>query len=230
MEKLEPAIEKFIRFLFADKETQNDTINNVVNDSINNAVREIHLNLIDANVQSDDSKHLDMSAGVNLSDASTQSFAVGLERSKSELGKLRRNLVPKDANLHILDTQIYKIYTELSSLKVKNYPNAAAVLFRVFIEISCKHYVEKHKLDPQKSLQTLASHVKVVSQHLVKSGHLTESVARPMITVTTDKDHLFGVTTLNQLVHSSHQRAVPGDLIRHWDNIAPFMEAIWRKE
>ena len=222
MKKREPNIGDVVNFLVADKETQDDKINNVMD--------AVHANLIGVDAQPSEFARLKKPAESALPGVSTQLLPLQPQQHNLRLSGSRSNLIPEGANLYIMDTQIEKIYTELSSLVVNDYPNAVAGLFRMFVEISCTYYVEKHKLNPSKSPRTLADLVKVVCQHLVETGHLTEAVARPMITVTTDKDHLFGITTLNHYVHSPYQRAVPGDLLRHWDNIAPFMKAMWRKE
>ena len=222
MKKRKANIGDLVHFLTADPKIQNDKMDNVAD--------AIHANLIGVEDQQGESERLNKPAEANLPGVSTRSLPSQPQQHNFHSSGSRSNLIPEGTNLHIMDTQIEKIYTELSSLAVNNYPNAVAGLFRMFVEISCKYYVEKHKLGSRKLPQTLVNLVKIVSDDLITSGHLTESAARPMIAVTTDRDHLFGITTLHHYMHSLHQRAVPGDLIRHWDNIEPFMEAMWRKE
>ena len=51
-------------------------------------------------------------------------------------------LVPRACRLNVTNNNTLEIYRELSGLKLKQFPNAIAVLLRVFMENSVDHYIE----------------------------------------------------------------------------------------
>jgi hypothetical protein len=55
-------------------------------------------------------------------------------------------LVPKACRLNVTNNNTLEIYRELGSLKLTHFPNAIAVLLRVFMENSVDHYLEKKNI------------------------------------------------------------------------------------
>src|ERR1035441_9079455 len=64
----------------------------------------------------------------------------------ARMKRLRERLIPSDCLLRIGNPRIRRIEIELRGLDLKEYTNAIAVLFRVFIELSVDAYIEKEGL------------------------------------------------------------------------------------
>lgn len=61
--------------------------------------------------------------------------------------KNRKFLVPSRFKLKITDGRINRIYDELRYLNLETFPNAVAVLFRIFVELSVDDYISRHASD-----------------------------------------------------------------------------------
>lgn len=176
------------------------------------------------------------SAGSSIANpgASDPSSAAGVGNRKSRIKplKLRATVIPRDCVLWINQARINSIYHELAKLEVDNYSNACAVLLRVFVELSVDHHISAHSLIPEDQLQftPLAKKLKSLAAHLRGLGKIELQLEKAVIKIA-DGSGMFSAstTTFNQYVHNAFAYPLPAELRTAWDELQPFMAALWVK-
>ena len=142
--------------------------------------------------------------------------------------KERRTLIPKSCTLKIKNPRINKIYYELLEMDTQKFPNASAVLFRVFVELSLDTYLEENKLETTKLNRNspLKTKINGVIIDFEKRG-IKNYIFKGVKTALSVKDDLLGIDTWNAYVHNDKFSPSALHLITTWDNIQPFIEKIW---
>lgn len=143
---------------------------------------------------------------------------------------IHRNTVV--ANVHKLvigQPRILKLFNELKSLNLQEYPNAAAVLFRAFIELSSDHYLEQKRLIQGKiSVESsLGVKIDVVAKDIQDNGMMTENQLRPIRQMTSSPTQNQSVKTFHAYVHNKSVTPTATDLKAAWDDLWPFIEKMW---
>ncbi len=143
----------------------------------------------------------------------------------------RKTLIPKS---FVISTsgqspRLAAIYRELKTLQVEQNKNAAAVLLRVFIELSLDDYLPRESVtiirkDPKRF--TLADKVNSAAAHLKKAGKLNKNQEDLATRLVGDGSDVNSITTLHAFVHSRHASPLPSELLTIWDNTAEFMRLI----
>jgi hypothetical protein len=77
-----------------------------------------------------------------------------------QLSYKRKTLIPKEVKLQIDIKRINCIYKELQTLHVDEFPNCAAVLLRVFLELSVDAYIKKRNITDCNNSSRLVTKVK----------------------------------------------------------------------
>ena len=156
----------------------------------------------------------------------------GTVRSKAQ-SKNRIRLI--DFPLKINDKRCNHIYGELrNDLSVHDCPNAVSVLFRVFLELTCDLYIEKHKLhrnDNRKPLtrdDKLRIKVEHIANDLEAAEVLSKHQAAAIRKSSSLKNELVSVDSLNKYIHASELSPIPTELNTLMDNWGPFFKAIWK--
>ena len=140
-------------------------------------------------------------------------------------------LIPPNCVLHIEHQRTRGIVEELRKLNVHQTPNAVAVLFRVFLELSVDTYVTTAKLTVSGRggrLPLFAEKLRATADDLKTKNRISENQDR--VVQRTAAAHNYAnpsVTLLNSYVHNDAMIPIPGDLLSHWDSLQPFIEAIW---
>ena len=89
----------------------------------------------------------------------------------------RKTLIPRDCIMNIMDKRINTIYRELKDIKVDDFVNATAVLFRVFLELSIDSLVASQKgkvFQGIKRMTPLKEKVERVIQYFKDSNQLSD--------------------------------------------------------
>ena len=165
-------------------------------------------------------------APVSLQDTEIQKTSrKGTRRNREPA--LRPNLIPRDCDLKVTSPRVGAIEGELRRLTISTSPNAVAVLFRVFVELSVDEYRVKEGL-PSLKKDILANKLRSVADHLVSQQRISEMEARPVRRAASKDSFLApSVTLMNQWVHNQYVFPTESDLRSNWDNLEPFITAIW---
>lgn len=140
----------------------------------------------------------------------------------------RETLIPTDFVIRIHESKINKIYSELKNINCNEYNNAAAVLFRVFVELSIDAYISRHRF-PIGIDKELYKKANKIADHFEKENILTKHELKGIRTAVNNPHNLLSFNNFNAYVHNRHFSPVPGDLKIAWDNIQLFIEKIWEK-
>ncbi len=120
------------------------------------------------------------------------------------------------------------IWEELQfHLSIEKHPNAISVLFRVLLEISIEHYIDKENL-PHLQNKNLAYCFQSVGERLVR-GKKIDKKEWTKIKKFRDADQLISADTFNKYVHAKDFAPSPEHLKVLWGGPAPFILASLKK-
>ena len=189
--------------------------------------------------------HVVQGAGPGLSAGLVSSSAPEVQgkpaiRAKPS-SRARKFLVPW--SLDIPNNRINAIYRDLrKTLVVDECPNAVAVIFRVFIEVTCDDFIQRQafandpvlRVDTQRPAKDgmggdkLSMKVQSVAKFLEAKGDLAAPASKAIFKRATSFDSVGSVDHFNLFVHSSASAPVPSELKDIADEYRPFLEAIWK--
>jgi len=169
---------------------------------------------------------------VVLSDLSEgkRSRKVKTRSRKQRKKKPSRTTVAVGNGLNVTPPRINAVYNELLTLNAEQYPNACAVLLRVFVELSVDHLLEEHKLMPEAEIaaKPLKARLKAAAKHLRSSGLISNSLQKAVNAVADGQSMLApGIPNFNQYVHNKYTFPKPAEQYAAWDELAPFLEKLW---
>jgi len=151
-------------------------------------------------------------------------------RAKAAAKKHRATMVPADCKANVTPPRINAIYNEIRTLNVEQYPNACAVLLRVFVELSVDHEIQQAQLmtDAEMGNANLAKRLKKVAAHLEASGKIPLQLRRAIDRIADSQLTIAASTfAMNQYVHNEYAYPKPQDLQIAWDELQPFVEKLW---
>ena len=139
----------------------------------------------------------------------------------------RDRLIPRDCVLGIADPRCADIERELRRLKLADVPNAISVLFRVFVELSADAYGAARPLQFPKD-PSLSAKLNMVADDLITRQKLSQQQAKA-VRRAAQADSLLAASThlMNSYVHNQYIFPGPADLRAGWNNLQPFLVAIW---
>ena len=144
----------------------------------------------------------------------------------------RKRLIPSDCNLIIKPSKIRNIFLELKydlllDNSQKATPNAAGVLFRVFLEVSVDHYLKNTaKIDIE--TLTLPKKIKRTADYMEKTSIASEYQLNAVRQLIDDRiTTVLHVRRFHELVHSTMISPISHDLKERWDNLQEFMVILW---
>lgn len=149
---------------------------------------------------------------------------------RPSIPRKRSSLIPKDCRLAISHHRVNKIYTELKKLNLDEFPNAGAVMFRVFVELSLDSYLEHKAGWPEQQIHGshLAQKLSAVAKHLEDKGVMTTNELAPVKRAAGGQTLLAAsIKTMHGYVHNRHFTPVPIDLKIAWDELQLFIEKMW---
>jgi hypothetical protein len=155
-------------------------------------------------------------------------------RKKRRVAPVRNTIIPKSLRLRIAHTRLNAIYDELQRLPLDRFLNSAAAMLRVFVELSADDYAKRHRLA---SLQgrgkpghfvdlSLRQKLTAIADDLEKRQKASKHELRGIRTLTSQKNHVLSVDSLNAYLHNKDFSPAPSDLKATWDSIERFVEAV----
>ena len=141
----------------------------------------------------------------------------------------RNTIIPIGCTIYIESVKINKIYEELKHLDLRRFVNAAAVTFRVFVELSVDHFAKVSSL-PVSSDHKLSHKISEVKNYLKQKKLLTREQLKPVDIAISNPSSIFSVNTFNAYVHNEHLNPIASDLKTTWDNLEPFILKMWESK
>lgn len=146
------------------------------------------------------------------------------------------SVIPFGVRCLVRNTRIKEIFGELKTLRLEKNPNASAVLFRILLELSIGHYLDKTKkiqplLDAAKKkgrgddwYPTLRQMLDAV---LKDPTFVIVPLARKKLNkLISDQTSPLSVDGLDSYVHSRFSSATPRDLRHYWDTFEAIFEIV----
>ena len=148
----------------------------------------------------------------------------------------RAHLIPKDFLPKIEHKKLYSIFWELQNgLIVEKAPNAAGVLFRVFLEITLNFYATEHNLSFKKEQSTgritLNEKIQRVLIHLEDECEISrDNKGLKMMHRVRSRDRgILSIQELNEYIHDDDIQPKAGDLKQQWDELQEFFEIVFEQ-
>ncbi len=156
------------------------------------------------------------------------------EPSQQERPTSREMFLPEDLVLAIPNDRINRIYNELKLMSHLTLPNACAVMSRVFLELSVDKYMEAFKLLKNDAMtgardkRDLKQKTNEVIHHMNRTRCADEAITKGMKALVNKDSSPFSIDTMNAYVHNGDFNPIPENLMLTWDNIQPFVIALWK--
>jgi hypothetical protein len=148
------------------------------------------------------------------------------KKRSQPLHRNRANLIPASYRLTIKDDRINAVYWELRHLKVDQFPNAAAVLFRVFLELCLDRYLPPTGFTIHQTTK-LRDKLGGAAKHIEQTNQMTPQQLLPVTRAVSNQTLLASsITAFNAYVHNPDFSPIPSELKIAWDDLQPFIELI----
>lgn len=141
----------------------------------------------------------------------------------------RNTVIPISCPIHIKSARINKICEELKQLDLRRFVNAAAVTFRVFVELSVDHFAKVSSIQVFND-DNLSNKTSKVKNYLKQKKLLTKEQLKPVDIAISSPNSIFSVNTFNAYVHNEHLNPIASDLKTTWDNLEPFILKMWESK
>ena len=150
------------------------------------------------------------------------------KQSKNTTAKPRPYLIPQDCVLNITDERLRRIAGELRKLHIEDFTNSVGVMMRVFIELSGDSYITRNGLSGIAEKAALNKKMTAIATDLRNRSKLSEKQVKPVLKAC-EKGSLLApsVTLLHEYVHNPYMFPTASDLRDAWDNLQPYMVALW---
>jgi hypothetical protein len=131
---------------------------------------------------------------------------------------------------------VNKIHDELAGIDITRFQNAAAVLFRVFFELSVDTYCDVHGVrktkfvrgDREMDLSLREKFEAVCADIETKGGREAVHTLKPVKFAMKSSEVLLGnIEHMHQFVHGAHMVPTPDVLRATADQAMPFLLAVW---
>lgn len=155
----------------------------------------------------------------------------GTNTSKSAKQPLapRKTLIPKSCAMTIASPRINNIFRELRRLKIEDFPNAAGVLLRVFVELTVDDHLTRKNIGNQQQRENskLRDKISMVATYFEQNAVMTSDELAPVKRAIQDQHFLAAsVKTMHSYVHNQHFNPSAGELRAAWDNLELFLQKI----
>jgi hypothetical protein len=155
--------------------------------------------------------------------------------------KESKTVLPKNLKVRFGTTRLSDIHRELTRLKRAEYPNAGAVLLRVFLELTALHYLQRtgeldkliQTLGGKKSLAFGTPTMKQIAPSLIKAAEAKLSKAQANMVkkaLKYDRAAPFTVTDLHAFVHQEADMPGERDILQFWLRTEPLFRLMLEED
>ena len=120
----------------------------------------------------------------------------------------------------------HNIVYELTRIDARQTPMAVAVLFRVLLELSVRHYFDMHHLPPRDG-DSLGRKIRAAMNHMKDRGLISHEQEQIILAKTAENDSLPSIRTIQAYVHSPNFHPTAQILHCLWDEIGFFVVGCW---
>ncbi len=162
--------------------------------------------------------------------STTSALSKDVKKKVVKEEKPRNTLIPKEFLADVTQTRINKIFVELKKLNVDEFPNAAAVMLRVFIELSLDHFLEETMKWPEQKIENsaLAQKLTAVANEFENKQIMSPKQLAPIRKAAGGQTLLAAsIKTLHSYVHNKYFSPVASELKTAWDDIELFISNMW---
>lgn len=150
----------------------------------------------------------------------------------------RKSIVPKGCPLNVANNRAAEIYKELRTLRLEDHPNAIAVLFRVFLELSTDQYLTQNSISldemqpspnggsPRRHHKKLKKKIKEATAHMIAAGAQQRKLNGILSAVDVVNSPL-SVDLMHEYVHNLDVSPTPRTLKSGWDNAQEYLVLVW---
>ena len=161
----------------------------------------------------------------------SEESSTATKKPKSKKSASRKHLIHMDCNLIIPQKRINDIYLELQDNLVLSgpnaTPNAVAVLFRVFLELSIQFYIDNKKIS-MGSRSILKTRIEKTTEYMCNNNVATEKELSQIRKMTkASKTDILNIEQLNYFIHDSFVYPESDGLKAKWNNLQRFFELLW---
>jgi hypothetical protein len=143
----------------------------------------------------------------------------------------RNRLIPRKCSMSISNPKVNSIFHELKKLDIDKFTNAAAVSFRVFIELSIDCYIEEHGIantpSATRSNMNFQKKINEVASHLQNTKQVDAAITKGIKFSIKQQNDLLGIDTWHAYVHNNRFSPNPKYLTTTWDGIQDFITILW---
>lgn len=141
----------------------------------------------------------------------------------------RKHVVTKTFHASVAVARAREILTELREIDVQRAPNAASVLFRIFLEFSVMHYAEDtgNGIKQKGQKDDLNKMIVRVRDDLLAKGRIKKGQVAVINKSISTPDHFLSAAQINQWVHNPLVHPNPREVNAAWNGVSDFLAALW---
>lgn len=149
------------------------------------------------------------------------------------LSRQRDRLIPPEWKPRITDPRIYRIAKELRYISLTEFPNSAAVLFRVFVELTADFYLigkmKKKKDEIRERGYSLTRKLTEIVDYLLANQIIQRQDAAPIRSACQNNSYISSsIVSMNEYVHNFQMNPTPQNLLTAWEAFENFLGILWR--
>jgi len=174
----------------------------------------------------------DLITGKSVASAPAKAATSSAKRTKPET----KTVLPKDLHVRVRNDRLIDIRRELTILKRDAFPNAGAVLLRVFFELAATSYLERTGI-MKRIVEKIGAQTRVTMRHLVPAlvevakARLTASEANKVEkALRYDQAAPFTLSDMHSFVHQTADLPGARDIWQFWLRTEPLFRLILEKE
>lgn len=139
----------------------------------------------------------------------------------------RNTIIPSLCTVTIQSGRIKEIFNELKHLHLDIFPNASAVLFRVYVELTLDNYIKIKHIAGVNADSELNKKVNAVAQDFENKKIMTSNELKAARRMASSEHATQSIQTFHAYVHNVNMTPIPHDLCSAWNDIMPFIMKVW---